>query len=304
MVLFQQMVIMFLFIVTGFFCGKKNIISESVSKSFSWIILNLANPALILNAAIQNCTTVKLSSLGYVFVLSLILYLSLIILGEIIPRLMKIQKADRGIFRLMIVFSNIAFMGFPILNTTFGSKAVLYASVFQFPFNLLIYTYGIKVMDSENGEFRISKMLNSGIIACSLSLLIYLVKFRCPFILSQSLIYMGNMAMPLSMLVIGTSLLSFNMRNLFMDPILLVFSFLKLIVIPSAVLLLAKHILDDSLIFGVLLVMISTPVASMCPLMAQQYGGNHSLASKGVAVTTLLSVLTMPLINWIFTSLL
>lgn len=55
MVLFQQMVIMFLFIITGFFCGKKNIISESVSKSFSWIILNLANPALILNAAIQNC---------------------------------------------------------------------------------------------------------------------------------------------------------------------------------------------------------------------------------------------------------
>ncbi len=304
MLLLQQMMIMFLFVIAGFFCGKKNIITESVSKSFSWIILNLANPALILNAAIQNCTTVKLSSLGFVFVLSLALYLSLMVLAEIIPRLMKIQKSDRGIFRMMIVFSNIAFMGFPILNSTFGSKAVLYASVFQFPFNLLIYTYGIKVMDSENDEFRISKMVNSGIVACILSLLIYLVKFRCPYILSQSLIYMGNTAMPLSMLVIGTSLLSFNMKNLLMDPLLLVFSFLKLIVIPCLVLLPAQQFISDSLIFGVLLVMVSAPVASMCPLMAQQYGGNHSLASKGVAVTTLFSVLTMPLINWIFTSLL
>lgn len=302
MVLFQQMMIMFLFVIAGYACGKKNVFSKETVSSFSWIILNLANPALIINAALANCRSVSFADLGFVFFTALVLYGILILLASVVPLVIRSPKEERGMYSMMIVFSNIAFMGFPILNATFGSKAVLFGSTFLLPFNVLIYTYGIKIMASkkECEKFNFMKFLNVGVCSCLAALLVYIIKPADFYVVSNFLVFMGNLALPLSMMVIGYSMLSINIKTLFLDARLLVFCLIKLVLIPICVLSMANFFIGDEMLKGVLLVIVSAPVASMVPLMAQQYGGNYEQSSKGVALSTILSVFTMPFINFIF----
>lgn len=302
MILFQQMMIMFLFVIAGYVCGNKKVFSKESSSAFSWIILNLANPALIINAALANCRSVTMADLGFVFLTALILYAILILLASVVPIVIRAPKSERGMYSMMIVFSNIAFMGFPILNATFGSKAVLFGSAFLLPFNILIYTYGIRIMAQKNDsqKFNPKKFLNVGVCSCLAALLVYAIKPANFYVVTNFLTFMGNLALPLSMMVIGHSLLSINIRELFLDARLIAFSLIKLMVIPSIVLSLSSFFIEDKMLKGVLIVISSAPVASMVPLMAQQYGGNYEQASKGVALTTILSVITMPLVNLIF----
>ena len=101
------------------------------------------------------------------------------------------------------------------------------------------------------------------------------------------------------MMIIGASLASLNLKELFMDGKLLVFSFIKLVVIPVAGVLLIRQFVSSEVICGVCMVMLATPVGSMTAMLAQQYEGDYEMASKGVALTTVLSVVTMPLVAWV-----
>ena len=101
------------------------------------------------------------------------------------------------------------------------------------------------------------------------------------------------------MMVIGASLATIDLRKLFTDVRLIIFSVLKLVVIPVLGLLVIRQFVDSEVMLGVCLVMLATPVGSMTAMLAQQYEGDYEMASKGVALTTILSVLTMPLVSGI-----
>lgn len=204
----------------------------------------------------------------------------------------------------MTVFSNIGFMGFPVVSALYGSGALLYAALFMIPYNILIYTYGISAMavkeDSGSRKSGVSfgRILNIGVIACILTIAIYLLGIPIPEFIKNTATQLSNLTAPLSMMIIGASLASLNLKELFTDRKLLVFSIIKLVLIPAAGVLLIKQFVSSEVICGVCMVMLATPVGSMTAMLAQQYDGDYEMASKGVALTTVLSVVTMPLVSW------
>lgn len=108
---------------------------------------------------------------------------------------------------------------------------------------------------------------------------------------------LSNLTGPLSMLVIGISIAAMELKDLFTDVKLLKFALIKLLAVPVAAMLLVCQVIDNRLICEVFLVMMATPAASMCAILSQQYGGDYELAAKGVALTTILSVVTMPIVS-------
>ena len=117
-----------------------------------------------------------------------------------------------------------------------------------------------------------------------------------PTFIKSTVTYLSNLTAPLSMMVIGASLATINIKKLFMDVKLLIFSAIKLIVIPVAGVLIIRQFVDNDIICGVCMVMLATPVGSMTAMLAQQYDGDYEMASRGVALTTVLSVATMTLV--------
>ena len=113
----------------------------------------------------------------------------------------------------MVVFSNIGFMGFPLLTAMYGSEAVLYAAIFTLPYNLLIYTYGISMLETdtreEKGETKRipwKKIFNIGVIACIIAVILYFVRPTVPVFLEDAIDRLGSLTAPLSMLVIGDAM--------------------------------------------------------------------------------------------------
>ena len=304
MLLFQQMSILFIFMILGFICGRIKTLSDDSTKAISWLVVNIANPALILSSGVNNSGGIKGIELLEIFGLAVGIFVVLIVISMLVPVILRVKHDDVGVYRVMLIFSNIGFMGFPLISAIYGSDALLYASLFLFPFNILIYTYGIMAMRKKETskkkiKFQISKVLNIGVISCIFSIAIYLSGIHMPVVVKSSVTYLSNLTAPLSMIVIGQSLIHIKFRELFTDIRLLAFSAIKLILIPVFGLLVLKLFIDDSIILGVCMVMLATPVGSMTAMLAQQYDGNYSLASKGVALTTVLSVGTIPLVSLI-----
>lgn len=143
---------------------------------------------------------------------------------------------------------------------------------------------------------NVSGLLNPGVIAVLAAFVIYIFQVHVPEVIAESITMISNVTAPLSMMVIGASFAGADFKKIFADGKLLVFSLLKLLVIPAAGYFLVKLWIYDPVMQGIILVMLGTPVGSMVAMIASEYGGDVELATKGVTLTSLLSVGTLSLL--------
>ena len=355
MVMLQQMIVMFLMMAVGYLCYRRQILTEEVSRKVSAIVVNVANPCMILSSALTD-QQMQGKELVQTLAIVVMMYVFLLVVAQLLPRILCIQKESRGAYAAMTVFANIGFMGFPVLAAMYGNGALLYGAVFQIPFNILIYTYGVAVLtrkqgacakteqdvkaevdvkaepngktgerqdaqgitatvngmseNIENGSEQqgklqgtvelVKKIFNIGVIACIAAMLLYFLQTPVPSFLQAFITNLGNLTAPLSMMIIGASLAQMPLKELFLDKKLLLFSLVKLLLLPAVWMIMVNRVAEQEILRGVCLVMMATPAGSMTAMLAQQYGGDYETASRGVALTTVLSVITMPLLAAVF----
>jgi len=302
MLLLQQMIVLFILMLIGYYVSKKGFITDATFKQLSWIVVYVACPAMVISGSVNSGKMIEGKELFSTMGLTLLIYAVLILIAFVTPVLLGVAKEDRGVYKVMMIFSNIGFMGFPLVGSIYGADALLYAALFQIPFNVLIYTYGILVLKKktdDNEKLDLKKILNIGVICCIISIVIAIFQIETPTFVKTTVSNLSNLTAPLSMMVIGASLTKIKFKDLFTDVRLLLFCGLKLLVIPVVMLLILKQFIDSDMVLGVCMVVLSTPVASMTAMLAQQYDGNYALASRGVAVSTILSVITMPIVAMI-----
>lgn len=379
MVMLQQMIVMFLMMAVGYLCYRKQILTEEVSRKVSAIVVKVANPCMILSSALTD-QQMQGKELVQTLAIVVMMYVFLLVMAQLLPRILCIQKESRGAYAAMTVFANIGFMGFPVLAAMYGNGALLYGAVFQIPFNILIYTYGVAVLtrkpgacvktepgvksevdvkaevdvkteqdvkaeqdvdaevdakaepngktgerqdaqgitaavngmseNIENGSEQqgklqgtveiVKKIFNIGVIACIAAMLLYFLQTPVPSFLQAFITNLGNLTAPLSMMIIGASLAQMPLKELFLDKKLLLFSLVKLLLLPAVWMIMVNRVAEQEILRGVCLVMMATPAGSMTAMLAQQYGGDYETASRGVALTTVLSVITMPLLAAVF----
>lgn len=299
MIVLQKMLVLFLIMLTGYAACKKDILTEPVRKKLSGVIVNIANPCIILSAVLDgDLSVVKSSDVFLTMGVSWVVYGVLFVIAEIIPRLLLVPKKEFSMYRVMTVFSNMGYMGFPILLSVYGNTALLYASIFLIPFNFLIYTYGVLTMKKkgEKGGFKIKAVFNNGVLACILMILLFFTGIKIPQVLCDTITSIAGMTVPVSMMIIGAALAEIRLADLFTDVRLLLFAVLRLMAVPIIGMQIVTRLITQTEIAGVTLVVLATPVGSLVAMLAQEYDGDYMLASKGVALTTMLSVITIPVV--------
>ena len=304
MILLRQMIVFFILMAVGYLCRELGYLNDTASKSLSAIIVNITNPMMIISSAINAERIGDGKVLASALATAVIVHIFLILLSYFVPRLLRADQADYGIYRVMTIFSNLGFLGMPIVRSVYGDIAVLYAAIFTIPYNVLIYTYGIDEIRGRTGQGglhpeAVKKILNVGVIAAVIGVAIYLGDVTVPSFLSESIDYLGDITAPLTMLVIGDSLARMDIRKLFTNRALLLFSAVKLLAVPLIGICVLRFMPLDSVLKGTSMILMAVPVGSMTAMFAQQYDSNYELASQGVALTTLLAVLTLPVISLI-----
>lgn len=300
MLLLQQMIVLFIYMMIGYAACKKGIMDDHTNRTFSWVVLNIANPMLIISSAVNSGGEIKGSELLLTAGIAVTMFAVFMLLAIFLPIMLRINKEEIPLYKLMTVFNNMAFMGFPVISAAYGSDALLYASIFLLPFNVLIYTYGIQVVDQEStGKIEWKKVLNVGVISCIVAAVLYLSKLPVPDFVKTASSGLGQLTGPLSMMVTGIALTKMKIRDLFTDIKLLIFAMIKLLLIPVAGTLLLKQFISNEILCGVVMIIMATPVASMTVMLAQECCDDCEAIVKGISLTTILSVVTIPMVSMI-----
>lgn len=297
MVLLQQMGILFVYMMIGYVACKKEYFDQEFGKKLSWLVVNVANPMLAISAVVNNEEQIAKKDFYVTVLLAICFYAFFLILAQILPRLIGVQRSDIGVYKMMTTFNNIGFMGFPVIAAAYGNGALIYAVPFSIMFNILCYTWGIQTLcgGGEKGNWK--RIINIGTISGIISIVLFFMQIPVPKMICSLSAGLSNLTGPLSMLVIGISIAAMELKDLFTDVKLLKFALIKLLAVPVAAMFLVCQVIDNRLICEVFLVMMATSAASMCAMLSQQYGGDYELAAKGVALTTILSVVTMPIVS-------
>ena len=145
-VVLQQMVIIFILIGIGLLLYKKEMLSESTSKQMSGIIVNVTNPALLVCSAFQNGPKVSLQELGAALGIYLVVYILLIIASMLIPRILRVPGMYHYSYQMLTIFGNVAFIGIPLASAVLGQESLIFVSIYNLIFNILIYTFGISLL--------------------------------------------------------------------------------------------------------------------------------------------------------------
>ncbi|HPF87737.1 MAG TPA: AEC family transporter [Candidatus Limiplasma sp.] len=300
MLIVEKMLVLLILMLVGLLLVKVRIIDERTGQKLSAIVLYVANPAVIISAS-QTERNIPDRDLLTAVLITVIIYAVLLLAAVILPKLMKLKPKQANAYAMMTVFSNIGYMGIPLVSEIVGDEAMLYVSVFILLYNVLIYTYGIMILQrgadpvSQKG-LSLKEFLNPGVVSSVIAVMFYLLRIRLPEIITSSLGYLSDLNAPLGMIVIGVALANVDFRSFFTDYKLLIFSAVKLLILPILCGFALKHFIGAGDLLGVCIIMLSTPVGSMTVMMAQQYGGEYTLLSKGVTLTTLLCIATIPIV--------
>jgi len=292
LILLTQIAIMFLLIGIGFLLFKARFVTQQGSKELGNILLYVIMPSIILKSLMAEGTIERLEEFKIACLISfLVLLLSMIIARIIFGKKNKIEHFGSA-------FSNAGFIGIPLAQATLGNEAVLYVTPFVVMLNLLQWTYGVAVMTDDLKVIGVKQLVKNPVVLSMVAgVVVMLARIPVPHILLKTISYASEMNAPLAMIVIGAYLAQVNFKEIFKKKTVRTSSIVRLVVIPFMTILLLYLVpAQYSEMKIAILIVASAPIGSNVAVFAQKNGLDYAESVKEVYVSTVLSIITLPII--------
>ncbi|MCR5107912.1 MAG: AEC family transporter [Lachnospiraceae bacterium] len=302
----KQMIIIFVLILIGVFLFKSKHLSNDSARQLSWIIVNITNPITLLCAALSDDQKVGAKEVGLAFICFGIMYAYLIILAYIIPPLLGIEKDKRYSYRMLTIFGNTGFIGIPFAAAVLGTSSLIFVSVCGFVINMIVYTYGSATLrktaaiqnpgNDMGNVFSIKNVINSGTVISVITIVVYLLDVKVPEAVHTTLNHIGTCTTFLSMIVLGVSVAQIIPREIFTKWRLYIFIVIRQILVPILLIFILRLFVTNTLLLSSVIVMVSMPAGNLPLMMSKQYGVKEDTISAGIIMTTLASIITIPVV--------
>lgn len=297
-----EVAVILILILIGYFTVKKGMFTKESLGSITSFLLYIVTPCLIVSSFLS-AESGKLD--GWTLLLAAVLPALSIVISIALSYLFfrKEPSGRRRVLRFSMIFCNVGFMGIPLVEGIVGSEGVLYGSFFIAVFNIFCWTYGYVMMGG--GKVRLKALLlNPGVIGIVIGLPLYLLDVPVPALIERPIELISALNTPLAMIVVGGYIAQVKLRAFVSDLAVYKMAVLRLVVAPLLYLALVWLLRPDETLLMSTVIQAATPVAANCVLFAVQYDSDAELASKSVAVSTALSVVTIPLLTVLVQALL
>lgn len=293
-ILISQILLMFILMFVGVYLCKTNKLTLEGSKTLGNILLYVVIPLVVIKAYITEVTPEKMMGL----VVSLGVSFICLILAMLVSHLFFKKDVVES---FGVSFSNAGFIGIPIVSSLFGDEAVFYVSSFVAFVNIFQWTYGVYIFSKDKSYIQPKKILTNPIIISFVAgIILFLLQIKVPKILQTTISTITAMNSPLAMFSLGTYLAQVSFKQLFTNKLAYKASFVRLMIIPLLTLAILSVIPNDfSLLKQTILIVASTPIGSNVAIFAQLYHQEYTQAVIDVCLTTLLSVITLPMVLFI-----
>ena len=216
-----------------------------------------------------------------------------------LPRLLRTHGEDVATTRLSAAFGNVGFVGLPVVAAIFGDEMVFFASLCNVPFNLALYSIGAAQLAGGSGaRFDWRQVLNMPVIATLLSVVLLLSRIHVPAVIADTISTLSGATIPLSMLIIGTSLGAVSVRAALTDWRVYAIAAVRLLVCPLLTWVVLRPFVSGDLL-GIPVLLAACPTAMVITALCLQYERSEAFASKCIFLNTILSAVTIPLLIWL-----
>lgn len=297
---FRQIVVLFLLTGVGYAANRLHIMTKESERLFSRVLVNLACPALILSSVTTSGRLDSDWALLQIFGVAVGYFVLLPVVARLLARLLRVLTVHRAEYESMLIYSNLGFMGIPVISAVLGTDAILYISIFMAVFNVSVFSYGTILLQpaaQKADKLPLRKMINPGTVSAALALILYALDIQLPDLIYQPVSLLGNVTTPLAMLVVGSSLAGQPLRMVLREMSMLPFAVCRLILLPLLTLAVCRPFVADPLLLGTLTLVSAMPVASNVVMISSELGRDTDYISKGVFFSTLFSIISIPLVS-------
>ena len=305
MPMLEVMLTLCVLVGVGYAAGTLGYLGGDFDRQLSRLVINITCPALILSSAM----TGELPDRQYILpllLISVITYAVLTAVAFLLPRYLTKKRDDEGAIGFALMFGNVGFMGYPVVASIFGHEAVFYAAVLNVVNTFTVFTIGTVLITGrgEVGSERFQKkvLYSTPMLAAYLTMAIVALQIDCiPGFISQSLTMLGNITVPAALLIIGSSMSQLPVRAMLGNRTVYATTLFRLLLLPLAVYYLTSALGFSPLVVNINTVVIAMPVATYGTILCLKYGRDTTMITEVTFVTTLLSMLTIPLLVTLLT---
>lgn len=294
------MAVLFLLLATGFIARKTGIIDDVASKRLSKLIVNIGQPMMIVHALIKIEYSAEKTREGLIMIaVGLLLHLFMAVVSFFAAKGIK-DLDRRKISEFSMLFGNVGFIGFPILKSIFGDIGEFWGSFAVIGFHLFVWTWGILILARGRDDIKPtvkSVLFNFGTVPCFIGVALYFAMSRItiPSFVIQYTGYLNNLCTPISVLIVGALIATRTPKQIFADPKIYLVSAVKLVVMPLLVCVIGALLGLPEYIILFSVATAAMPSATNVTMFAELYDISPGYASQTVGVTSLFTIVTLPL---------
>ena len=286
----------------GFLIVKTGYVEAKHKDSISKLIVKLILPCLIISSiSKENFEVSRLGELTTVLIMSVFCILTLFVIGVITAKLLKIPKATVAAHKMMSCLGNVIFMGYPIIVATYGETGFFYAIIYWLLNDLFMWTVGVFILSGEKngagGSFW-KKLVNPNTISFLIAILMFVFGIKLPPVLNEAATSVGSLTTALSMIFIGMTLATVDVKKTMKKWWIFVIAPLKLVIMPLAFLFFFKWLGIPEILLGVVVLEAAMPAQTVLTILAHEHKADYEYTAVGLFITTVASLVTLPLICW------
>jgi predicted permease len=291
----EQVVILFLLIAVGLTMAKVKWVDDNGIRQMTQLLLMIVTPCVIIDSFQMDFSVDLLTGLVISVISAVVSHFVGILLGRFLFK--KHPDSDRKIMRYSIIFSNCGFMCIPLLYAVLGPIGVFYGSAYIAVFNIVQWTYGIILMTGDRQDINLRRaLINPGTIGMALGLLFFLAGITLPKVPATVVSSLAALNTPIAMIIIGAQMAKTSLLEIWKNKINYQVAFWRLLVVPLIMMTLLVFLPIDRQLLIACIIPASAPTAAATALFATIYRQNVLLATHTITLTTILSIITMPLL--------
>lgn len=284
----------FILIITGIVLRKINTITEEGRKSLTDLFINVVLPCNIIHSFQMKMSIDILISSGWIFIIAIGVQVLAVLINITCYR--NVPEEKKPVFKYGTICSNAGLIGNSICESIYGTEGLLYASIYLIPQRLCMWSVGLAYFESVSGKKVIKKLCTHPcIIAAVIGIVVLLFQIHFPEPMDKAINYVSNCNLPLSMIIVGSVLAEVNMKSVF-NRYTAYYCFMRLLVIPGIILCACLFLPVNSMVTGVATALAGMPSGTTTAILAEKYNKDAKFASACVFISTILSLLTIPLL--------
>ncbi len=291
----QQVIVLFGLIIIGYMFNKTKMLNKVACKCISDIVVIFVAPCVIIKSFIRDYNPKMLSLLLMALGLSALLHIMMIIISKFVVRVKNVD--NRRILTAAAVLSNAGFMALPLQQAIYGMDGVFFSAAYIAIFNITLWSYGIYEISGDKSMITPKKlMLSPGIIGVVIGTIIFVFSIKPPVIVDTLLTHISNLNVPLPLFVVGYYLAETDILKALKEKSVYICCALRLVIYPLLAILVLRLLNIESVLANTLVISVAAPVGATVSMFAEKFGGNTKLSVELVSLSTILSIVTMPVI--------